>query len=1520
MSGALDLERAIVRLARSIHFDSDDPHEIIARYLGLTRSARDSADAVFGFLPEVPLVIQEEFLRPTCDVREAGHIIEKLVKQLVTIVFEDGANAQRGPISPRARLLDLFPHFLAAAKAVCKHARAPDSFFGGGGDLPSAVIARMLKSVWEPSMVLPLLNCFGELKDYFTLVQWHTVQRRVLETVGSILPSDFPGVAKCILNMIDASRMRALNEGWLSLLRKVLASTPLSNSANVYFVVRVAMERSPHLCDEIVDIFFHMQGDFSWPDVLVVLLASKSHGAKDSLIATLINCQRSKATIAGKAGAVRKVPLRHRCWHTVTGMLESVGSKAAECTPRQDDYICMQTFVREVVTCGSRAAGAEFAVSMAPGIIRMAVAWATVSASIFPQRAAASDTGLVKKIQSLGAEMLFVLFVNLPACQEEIINVVFQYKHTVLQSNAVSSSSITRVFGRLLHRIGYAQDAVFSKHIPKVQEWMGYILGPAVNHETARSTLTAVVPLVRYNRHFADFLLLKLRKMIMTRRKHGQYLAINGLCDLLKSCSILRQEFHVEVVEILKSVLFLSFPLRRQVIGVLSGTFQSLSKSTIPNVRRAAPGGDRRPHASSSRCQTNGGSNAHVEPQHLWPLSPEASKAVAEALWQRLLAVFVDADRDGEEVGREGGGKTTIPLHRRRNTRKQLSQYRISKAALATMHFDLIECFQVVTVRESVVYEQIASPASILECLLSLGSGTTVTDNLILVLKKFVSMFSFENSAVDEIAVVPARNIPLKQRVEITLPLCITLAEACLLACNVISCGTPEFSNRLGRVPLTIPMAKQLFELAGVLDMLNQETYDIPNIVKGELTQSSSIAATASNTGETRTVLAKMWLLEQFGKDSNAGRASSTVSIISALHAARFFSNIVPALCQESNGEPNPEGNGEILLKLFKISASAYLVASRTSRIGTAANSMHVFSALHNVFNDARAVSSGPFCPVVRRWLSENISKEERAKFPIATIIASPTEAIGTKAGNSYEHLIFFELRHSLLLIMEHLLNAIVEKYRPYRTALLIHDSVSKMIQGSLLETTQSPDSGVRVFARLGAFFAEQIAIDVRTTTGSFPELIMRQLGMLNRSVELQQELLKLFGDDSTDKSKDCQFIFAAAAPSLTAMLDEYKIENRKILRLVLEFIVRSLKAVCPGSEDVSEIASAILCASISVEKGEEPHNDSGGLFTRTVRLIRRCDFSSESSLRVTLPVAINEHREALMGIVKSQQGRKIFNKQQKNRNRILAFSHGPSKQVSSEQRNNMLKAFSRAIFDTALILEFDSIGELTDFVRCKNPGTQNSEPASFISKAVAFLNDRWVPTISKRVYQHIIMCLNALALTGSKICQMVNQVGYKILQATDENGPSSLGLWAMVHALFRLMLFSKVWLERIQACHANVQNKASAALLWKDKFEMQLFVLCKAHEKYILPVDRATVRAQYDDEFVSMVTFVALWRGKVSKTVEEIVHRPALKKRRGGKLRSRNVYVDEHLGVENGKDTYADLEDFIVGDSDDVD
>ena len=45
-----------------------------------------------------------------------------------------------------------------------------------------------------------------------------------------------------------------------------------------------------------------------------------------------------------------------------------------------------------------------------------------------------------------------------------------------------------------------------------------------------------------------------------------------------------------------------------------------------------------------------------------------------------------------------------------------------------------------------------------------------------------------------------------------------------------------------------------------------------------------------------------------------------------------------------------------------------------------------------------------------------------------------------------------------------------------------------------------------------------------------------------------------------------------------------------------------------------------------------------------------------------------------------------------------------------------------------------------------------------------------------------------------------------------------------------------------------------------------------------------------------------------------------AKRRRRKKRLRSRNAYVDTHLENESGNDAYADLEDFIVGDDEDVD
>ena len=93
----------------------------------------------------------------------------------------------------------------------------------------------------------------------------------------------------------------------------------------------------------------------------------------------------------------------------------------------------------------------------------------------------------------------------------------------------------------------------------------------------------------------------------------------------------------------------------------------------------------------------------------------------------------------------------------------------------------------------------------------------------------------------------------------------------------------------------------------------------------------------------------------------------------------------------------------------------------------------------------------------------------------------------------------------------------------------------------------------------------------------------------------MQQDVLKTFNKDFADRSIGCELIFSTAAPSLTAMLAEYKIDNRRILRLVLEFIVRSAKAICPESEDPSQISSAIISASLNpdMDKQIETNNET---------------------------------------------------------------------------------------------------------------------------------------------------------------------------------------------------------------------------------------------------------------------------------------------------------------------------------------
>ena len=74
-----------------------------------------------------------------------------------------------------------------------------------------------------------------------------------------------------------------------------------------------------------------------------------------------------------------------------------------------------------------------------------------------------------------------------------------------------------------------------------------------------------------------------------------------------------------------------------------------------------------------------------------------------------------------------------------------------------------------------------------------------ISDKMIYSLKAFCSLFVF-NESKETNARAPVSRIPLKQHVAVVLPLCLTLGEACLIACNVPHVGTRRSSNNLKNV------------------------------------------------------------------------------------------------------------------------------------------------------------------------------------------------------------------------------------------------------------------------------------------------------------------------------------------------------------------------------------------------------------------------------------------------------------------------------------------------------------------------------------------------------------------------------------------------------------------------------------------------------------------------------------------------------------------------------------------------
>ena len=121
------------------------------------------------------------------------------------------------------------------------------------------------------------------------------------------------------------------------------------------------------------------------------------------------------------------------------------------------------------------------------------------------------------------------------------------------------------------------------------------------------------------------------------------------------------------------------------------------------------------------------------------------------------------------------------------------------------------------------------------------------------------------------------------------------------------------------------------------------------------------------------------------------------------------------------------------------------------------------------------------------------------------------------------------------------------------------------------------------------------------------------------------------------------------------------------------------------------------------------------------------------------------------------------------------------------------------------------------------------------------------------------------------------------------------------------------------------------------EKFDMEIWNMCISHERYIFKnrKDRSWNLERYHMEFAVLVVDVIQIRNIIDRMKNGTKENNGMmllerqrSARKGGKrkgrkkkrLRSRIKYVATHLESESGDDAYADLEDFIVGEDDEID
>lgn len=130
-------------------------------------------------------------------------------------------------------------------------------------------------------------------------------------------------------------------------------------------------------------------------------------------------------------------------------------------------------------------------------------------------------------LSALGVEAIATVFATQPHARDEVLS-------TALAAMAESNSSMRLRSSMLmvLERLTSAHRSAMRDHLGRIQSWMDYLVELPL--PIARRVLTILIPFVAISPSFANYLLVRLQKLITSRVASRRSLAVFGLTEIIK--------------------------------------------------------------------------------------------------------------------------------------------------------------------------------------------------------------------------------------------------------------------------------------------------------------------------------------------------------------------------------------------------------------------------------------------------------------------------------------------------------------------------------------------------------------------------------------------------------------------------------------------------------------------------------------------------------------------------------------------------------------------------------------------------------------------------------------------------------------------------------------------------------------------------------------------------------------------------------------------------------------------------